>query len=50
MSVKRHIGSCLKVISSPHIKAGLIEVTYENFSKKTMTTADFKQQHKDVSA
>lgn len=49
MSIKRHIGSGLKVISSPHIKSGIVEVTYEDFSKKTMTISDFNNQHRNVS-
>lgn len=50
MNIKRHIGSGLKVISAPHIKAGLVEVTYEDFTKKTMTVSDFNNQHRTVSA
>ena len=46
--MKQHRITELKVISSQYVKSDKVEVTYEDFSKKTMTPDDFKRMHKVV--
>ena len=46
--MKQHRTTELNVIKSEYVKSDKVEVTYEDFSKKTMTSDDFKRMHKVV--
>lgn len=46
--MKQHKITNLKVIKAEHKSSNEVEVTYEDFSKKTFSPAHYQRMHKEV--